>query len=147
MKLRQEKCNLFSVPKEYYLAHCISADFGMGAGIAVQFNNHFDMKRKLITKYSDYLKVWDDKKNKGTCILEGKVFNLITKRNCWQKPTYKSLENALICMLNYAKYNNVKKIAMPMIGCGLDRLEESKVKDIINKIFEDTDIEILICVL
>ena len=38
-----------------------------------------------------------------------------------------------------------KKIAMPVIGCGLDRLEWSKVSEIIKEVFEGTDIEILVC--
>lgn len=38
-------------------------------------------------------------------------------------------------------------IAMPKIGCGLDKLEWSKVKAIIEEVFAGTDIEILICYL
>lgn len=30
MIYREEVRDLFSVPDDYYLAHCISADFGMG---------------------------------------------------------------------------------------------------------------------
>lgn len=47
MEFREEKRDLFSVPDDYYLAHCISADFAMGKGIAVEFNRRFDMKNKL----------------------------------------------------------------------------------------------------
>lgn len=38
------------------------------------------------------------------------------------------------------------KLAMPRIGCGLDKLEWSKVKAIIEEVFADTDVEILVCV-
>ena len=41
MEFREEKRDLFSVPDDYYLAHCISADFAMGKGIAVEFNRRF----------------------------------------------------------------------------------------------------------
>ena len=41
--------------------------------------------------------------------------------------------------------SDCKKIAMPVIGCGLDRLEWSKVSEIIKEVFECTDIEILVC--
>ena len=34
---------------------------------------------------------------------------------------------------------------MPLIGCGLDQLEWDKVKDVIEDVFGDTDIDILIC--
>ena len=35
---------------------------------------------------------------------------------------------------------------MPIIGCGLDRLEWSRVSNIIKEIFENDDIEILVCI-
>ena len=47
MTYREEIKDLFSVSDDYYLAHCISADFGMGKGIVIYFNKKFDMKRKL----------------------------------------------------------------------------------------------------
>ena len=30
MTYREEYIDLFSIPEDYYLAHCIIADFGMG---------------------------------------------------------------------------------------------------------------------
>lgn len=148
MKYSEERKDLFSVQDEYYLAHCISADFGMGKGIVVEFNKRYDLKNTLQKKYHNFLLHWDtvDDDKKGDCILEGKVFNLITKRNYWLKPTYKTLKNSLNAMKILALNNNVKKIAMPLIGCGLDRLKWNKVSEIIKETFSDTDIEILICV-
>jgi len=35
MILKEERKDLFTVDESYYLAHCIAADFRMGAGIAV----------------------------------------------------------------------------------------------------------------
>ena len=37
MKLIEVKQDLFIVPKDYALAHCISADYALGAGIAKEF--------------------------------------------------------------------------------------------------------------
>ena len=37
MKLIEVKQNLFSISKDYALAHCISADYALGAGIAREF--------------------------------------------------------------------------------------------------------------
>ena len=39
--------DLFTVPQGYYLAHCISSDFALGAGIAVKFDEVYNMKFKL----------------------------------------------------------------------------------------------------
>lgn len=145
MIYREELRDLFSVPDDYYLAHCISADFGMGKGIVVEFNKKFDMKRKLQSKYPDYINEWHRKRYEGDCILEDKVLNLITKERYFHKPTYNSLTTALaVCCVTCEK-NNIKKIAMPIIGCGLDRLQWNKVSEIIKEVFTDTDIEILVC--
>lgn len=50
MIFKEEKRDLFTVPDDYYLAHCISADFGMGKGIVVEFNKRFNMKQILQSK-------------------------------------------------------------------------------------------------
>ena len=145
MIYKEEKRDLFSVSEEYYLAHCISADFGMGKGIVVEFNKRFDMKRKLQKTYSDYLNQWTHKKMIGDCIRQDRVFNLITKERYYQKPTYKSLTIALKKMKELCNEIHVNKIAMPIIGCGLDRLQWDKVSEIIKEVFKNTDIEILVC--
>ena len=41
--------------------------------------------------------------------------------------------------------NNITKIAMPTIGAGLDRLAWTVVSDQIHMIFDDTNIEVLVC--
>ena len=145
MTYKEETRDLFSVPDDYYLAHCISADFGMGKGIVIEFNKRFDMKHKLQTKYPDFVNEFHRTKCNGTCILEGKVFNLITKERYYQKPTYQSMKNALWSMSQACKDIDITKVAMPIIGCGLDRLQWDKVSEIIKEIFEDIDIEILVC--
>ena len=48
MKYKEEVKDLFSVSEDYYFAHCISADFGMGKGIVVEFNKRFDMKHIFV---------------------------------------------------------------------------------------------------
>ena len=120
MIYREEVRDLFSVPDDYYLAHCISADFGMGKGIVVEFNKRFDMKHILQTKYPDYVNQFHRQKRLSDCILEGRVFNLITKERYFEKPTYNTLTGALCKMKDLCQSENIHKIAMPIIGCGLD---------------------------
>ena len=145
MIYKEEVRDLFAVPKEYYLAHCISADFGMGKGIALEFNKRFNMKNILQTKYPDHVNGWHKYRYIGKCILEGRVLNLVTKERYFHKPTYESIENALSEMESMCRCHGIKKVAMPIIGCGLDRLQWDKVSKIIKDVFEDTDIEILVC--
>lgn len=145
MIYKEEYRDLFSVSENYYLAHCISADFGMGKGIVVEFNKRFDMKNILKREYPDYLIRWRARGMVGDCIQQGCVFNLVTKERYWMKPTYTSLRTALHEMKHLCNEIHVKKIAMPVIGCGLDRLEFGKVSGIIKDVFNDMDIEILVC--
>lgn len=145
MTYREEIRDLFSVSEDYYLAHCISADFGMGKGIVVEFNKRFDMKSKLHSKYPDYLNQYTHHRIGGDCILEGRVLNLITKERYFHKPTIIAMRLALQKMKKICVENNITKIAMPTIGAGLDRLAWSAVSDQIHMIFYDADIEILVC--
>jgi len=98
MQYTEKIQDLFATGDDYYLAHCISADFGMGAGIVIQFNKRFNMKKKLQQNYLGYLDFYRNLDTPGDCILEGRVFNLITKERYYQKPTLESMENALIVM-------------------------------------------------
>ena len=144
MIYKEEKIDLFTVPEEYYLAHCISADFGMGKGIVVEFNKRFNMKIILQNKYPNFVNDYHHYKWGGMALIEGRVINLITKERYWHKPTYQTMREAL----NIARLrlpSDCKKIAMPLIGCGLDRLQWDKVSEIIKEVFKNTDIEILVC--
>ena len=145
MTYREENKDLFTVPEDYYVAHCISADFGMGKGIVVEFNKRFDMKRKLQTKYPDYLNQYTHKRIGGDCLLEDRVFNLITKERYFHKPTIITMRLALEKMKHICLENNIKKIAMPVIGCGLDRLNWNDVSEQIKSVFVDTEVEVLVC--
>lgn len=145
MIYREEVRDLFSVPEDYYLAHCISADFGMGKGIVIEFNKRFDMKNRLQRKYPDYLNKYTHHRLGGDCILEGRVLNLVTKERYFHKPTIITMRLVLQKMKKICIENNITKVAMPTIGAGLDRLSWSAVSDQIHLIFDDTDIEILVC--
>lgn len=144
MNYTVEKRDLFTLTDTHYLAHCISSDFGMGAGIAVQFNKRFNMREKLLL---DFPNGWIDDKGHGYIgvIVEDNVFNLVTKEKYWHKPTYSTITRSLVDMRDYCELHDINKIAMPKIGCGLDRLQWNKVENIIKDIFKETDIEILVC--
>lgn len=136
--------DLFTCPDNYYLAQCISADFAMGKGIAVEFNKRYNMKNILKNTYPDYLAQWKADGRKFDCILIDRVFNLITKERYFNKPTYESISGSLDKMKTICLENSVKNLAIPVIGCGLDRLKWDRVSEIIKDIFSDTDIEIII---
>jgi hypothetical protein len=133
------KMDLFTVPQGFYLAHCISADFALGAGIAKTFDEVYNMRFKLFRNYDNY------EYDGGDALPVDNVFNLVTKRKCWHKPTYDSLREALESMKEQLDFLGATKLAMPKIGCGLDKLSWPQVYDIICEVFEDMDILIVIC--
>ena len=139
MTITIEQKDLFTVPQGYYLAHCISADFALGAGIAKTFDTVYNMRFKLFREYDMY------SYESGDALLIDNVFNLVTKPKCYHKPRYESIKEALEVMRDLMDELAVTKVAMPKIGCGLDRCEWPKVYDIICEVFNETDVEILIC--
>jgi hypothetical protein len=129
------------MPQGYYLAHCISADFALGAGIAKAFDSVYNMRFKLFRQYPDY------EYQGGDALLIDNTFNLVTKQKCWHKPTYDSLREALEMMKEQLDFLGATKLAIPMLGCGLDKLQWAQVEDIIKDVFSDTDVDIVVCVL
>ena len=139
MIINVEKKDLFTMPQGYYLAHAISADFTLGAGIAKAFDSVYNMRFKLFRNYPDY------EYHVGDALLIDNVFNLVTKKNRWNQSTYDSLRESLEMMREQLDFLGATKLAMPWVGCGLDRLQKDQVYDIICEVFEDMDIEIVIC--
>lgn len=129
------------IMSEYTLCHCISSDFALGAGIAKIFAK-MGVKKKLIEQYP---KQWQ---GRGYCLFTEvngvAAANLVTKERYFHKPTLETLKQSLIDLRRQLLSRDIKKLAMPKIGCGLDKLHWDDVSGIIKEVFKDTDIEILI---
>uniref|UniRef100_A0A4W5PIX1 O-acyl-ADP-ribose deacylase 1 n=1 Tax=Hucho hucho TaxID=62062 RepID=A0A4W5PIX1_9TELE len=136
--LRHVKGDLFSCPEDEVLAHCISEDCRMGAGIAVKFKN----------KFSGVDELKKQKKVPGQCAVLKRnkrfVYYLITKEKYSHKPTYDNLRQSLEDMKSHCLQNGVTRISMPRIGCGLDRLSWDKVEEMLEQVFQPTDISITV---
>ena len=131
------KGNLFESPKDHCLCHCVSRDLAMGAGIAKNFKK----------RYGGVQELKNQKVKVGGCgklySCERVIYYLVTKEHYWDKPSYKTLTSSLNSMkIDMLVENKHTLLAMPLIGCGLDKLEWSKVEEIIRNVFFDTDIQI-----
>ena len=134
MILNEKKGNLFELDNDkYFFAHCISSDYELGAGIAVEFQKRFHLKQQL----KEF-----GKGEYPQLIIINHVLNLVTKNKYWNKPTYDSITKCIQDMRDFCKQVDVKYLAMPKIGCGLDRLQWGRVREIIREEFDDLDIEI-----
>lgn len=135
--------DLFTVDSRFCLCHCVSADLAMGKGIAVQFKKRFGRVGELKEQ---------GKKVGEAAVLEDAdhgraIYYLITKESYWGKPTYKTLGKALVEMRAHMKAKGYTKLAMPRIGCGLDKLQWKKVKEVISEVFGGTPVQVVVYVL
>ena len=104
----------------------------MGAGIAVDMKKHYKLGSLIADGFPD-------------CIYYHGVLNLITKKKYFGKPTYETLAEALKIMKEICIQEGITELVMPKIGCGLDRLQWPKVREIISEIFGDISVNILVC--
>ncbi len=150
MNLFEYRGDLFQIDRgKWVLAHCISEDVtatkAMNKGIAKIFRNEYPTMASIIITQ---LKV-------GRAIrFEEKghiIYNLISKHHYWQKAKgqyeeqyYFQLSGCLNDMKNQMVKNNELCLAMPRIASGLDGGDWTKIKQMIESIFDNTDIEIQI---
>ncbi|MBD5113351.1 MAG: macro domain-containing protein [Ruminococcaceae bacterium] len=123
------------------LCHCISSDFALGAGIAKKFAQ-MGVKKQLRESFTSE---WQ---GSGYCLVTETngvvVGNLVTKQRYFHKPTLETLRQALEDFREHALQYGLRKIAMPKIGCGLDKLQWEDVREIIQDVLKDTDFEVFV---
>ena len=144
MHYEEKTQDLFSCSEDWHLAHCISADFAMGKGIAADMEQRFGLREQLRREHPGYREIWA-KDRRGDALLTGRVLNLVTKDRYFHKPTLRTMCEALTRMRDIAGREGIRRIAMPRIGCGLDRLSWEDVRLLIHEVFGRTDAEILVC--
>jgi O-acetyl-ADP-ribose deacetylase (regulator of RNase III) len=72
------------------------------------------------------------------------IYYLVTKKYSNGKPTLDDLISSLEKVRDHCAEHGVKLLAMPRIGCGLDRLEWRHVKPKIEEVFSGLDISITV---
>lgn len=119
------------------IAHCISGDLALGAGLAKKLENKFKIKKEFIFMGISQSAI-------GRCIKTNNIFNLVTKVRYNDKPKPEDLLRALTDMKIQMKKENIRKIYIPTIACGLDKLKWSLVCDILSYVFHDEPIDITV---
>lgn len=143
MTFIEEQGDLFTeeILSDYVLCHCISSDFALGAGIAKAFAK-MGVKARLCEQFP---KQWQ---GRGYCLITEingvTVGNLVTKERYFHKPTLETLRQALEDFRDQFFELGRQNIAMPKIGCGLDKLMWDDVREIIKDVFGGTDIDIIV---
>lgn len=141
MTILEKTMDLLTVPQGYYLAHCISADFTLGAGLARRIDEVYDMKEKLNLFYPSF----KSDAGVGKALLVDNVFNLVNKDRCYHRADGDDLFEAITDMAYQMDEKKIKKLAIPHLGCGKDKLDWDDVLEMIETVFDEADVEILIC--
>lgn len=142
MEYKEIKGNLFNAKDTTYV-HCISHDCALGAGIAKTFNQKYiglrddlkDIIKKEDLLYPSAIYIKYDNCNEA-------IINMITKEKCYYKPTKEDFKESLEYVRELCEDYDLKRLSMPKIGCGLDKLNWDEVREMIKEEFKDTDIKI-----
>ncbi|KAH8258742.1 hypothetical protein KR038_006477 [Drosophila bunnanda] len=136
-QITEARGNLFSAPENYALVHSVSADFAMCAGLNLQFRCKFghvdDLKRQ-------------NRHTGNVAVLEqgGRyIYNLVTKERSHEKCTYTALYYALLAMREHMREHGVTKLAIPRLGCGIDRLDWLRVRSLLDLVFAEDSVDII----
>lgn len=145
MRYKVIRHDVFTLPEEYVLAHCISQDAKMGAGIAKAVRNEWDVYHIDELSRMNALEV-------GTSVLQRDggpypIFHMITKKRYYDKPTRKTFNKALADMAEQVERKGIRKLGLPLIGSGLDGLDWYETERSIREMFQDIPVDIVVCVL
>ena len=125
------------------IAHCVSADFQMKRGLASAIayrNPELQQLRSQAKKRlpQGSLVSYFDRFNQRY------IYNLVTKTRFFHKSTYESLQLSLMALRQHLERSNIRKLSIPRLGSGRDRLHWPTVFSILYRIFSKSQITITI---
>ena len=128
--------SVFEAPEGVALAHCVSADLAMSAGIAVQFVKRWPNIRSGYSRSEPgSLHVFSSTR--------GHIFNLITKERFDDKPSLEDFKKSIVALKSKMQALNIKTLAVPELGSGRDRLNLSKVIQVLQSILVEAGIGVI----
>ena len=159
MRIKEIKRDICTMPDEYIIAHNIDGgEVALGAGVALALCNKYPALRGSVQN------IIKETKEEGNLVV-GDIFpvecngrtiiNMVTKEHFYFRVGYgiseeDYLKNEKDCLLELRKIMveaGLNKLALPKIGAGLDGCPWEKTYNLITSIFEDTNIDICICII
>ena len=114
--LKTVRGDLFTCPPTSSMAHCVSQDLRMTQGIAHRFRTVFGRVEDLCSQLP---------RVGGVVYLtlsNSFIYYVITKKYFYQKPQLNDYFAALHSLRDLVSSHNVTELAIPQLGCGLDRI-------------------------
>lgn len=138
-RIIEEQGDLFALDATHSLAHCVSVDLAMSKGIAKGFRDRYRQLNQLRAQNPQIGSVCYIPSTPGNY-----AFYLVTKAKYYHKPTYDSLQSTLHALLTLCVDLQVQRLAVPRIGCGLDKLNWERVREMLERTFAGTGVEITV---
>jgi len=136
MKLRIEKHDIMKIKRDkWYYAHWTDGEFS-GRNSTLDFIHEFNIRNDL----NRYIKNFG-RCEAGHCIYTMKrIFTVVNTNYYYKMPTKESMMKSIVSLSKYCKMFNVKYLAIHESSWDLIEL-----KSMLEEVFKDVDIEILIC--
>lgn len=130
--------NIFDSEPTTSIAQCVSADFSMSRGIALQMRRKFGHVNKLRQEQKSVTEVAVIQLEQRT------IFYLITKEHHWQKSTYKSIYICLQKLKELCMELKITNLACPRIGSESDGLQWEIIRNMLRNTFRNSNIKVCV---
>lgn len=122
------------------IAHCISADMHMGAGIAKKIKE----KYRTDTSNTNEAKIGDV----ITQVVEDKlILHVVTKSKYYEPfPTWNNYKLGIKNLLKICEEKSIDKLHIPKLGCGLDALNWEKCFLLLKQLFTNSKTKVTVLV-
>ncbi|XP_050507422.1 uncharacterized protein LOC126885038 [Diabrotica virgifera virgifera] len=131
--------DLFGVPENVSLAHCVAQDLEMTKGISSVFNRKFGRLDELRNQHPKIGRVLR---------LEGgprSLLYMVTRKSYTDTPSYENIWRALTNLKKIVCNYDIKDLALPKIGHAVENLDWKIVRSMLEVIFRETGVRITVC--
>lgn len=150
MGLEVVYADLFDTVREHptcSVAHCISADAKMNAGIAPLIVHDYMLSRREVAeqdpRVGETVKTPMKSGDKGRFVL-----HMVTKPLYYRKPTHATLTSAVESLRTVCIRDHIRDVMMPRVACGLDGMAWNEVHGILCDVFaNEARVNVTVCLL
>lgn len=151
MKVDYRTTSIFGVDAEAYVnpVNCVGI---MGGGLALKFKDAYPLNYNAYHRFCIETGLLPGQlyvHNLSALINPKWIVNLATK-NHWKNPSRTVwVRDGMNNLFEFVKHENIKSVAIPMLGCGLGGLDwQTQVKPIFEEVFKTyEDLDCLVTVL
>lgn len=139
--MKESEYSVFYFKNTHYIVNTVNTMGVMGKGLALEFSIRF-------TNYANFYKDNFTKLKKGGDLQyfhEDKIISFATKENWKNKSQILWIIDGLYNLKRDIQEMDIKKIALPLLGCQNGGLKTEDVVPIIKNILSDVESEIIIC--